>query len=241
MCVNWRSRVSDIVSYFQDDRHDIISWKSLRLCHFNSDYPKTWPDFFYMMSYVRDVIAHRNVLPSGECTQYLPSAYAAASTRSFVLLFYRCVECDCYDCLFDRCVQRMSSVSTRWSPVTRDWLVHVTLGMSDRLRLSLSHTSAISIIIITSNRAVHSTDIDLMWHLLMWCCSLMCAWKWTENFQFNLTRGTELNLMETGESWRKKESKVRVDDSDKNVAVAMSEARVRQKNWSKIVHRNGNS
>jgi len=72
-----------------------------------------------------------------------------------------CTVCVCnwYLC---RCVQHMSAVQTRWSRVTRRRLVHVSRGVSVRLRLPLSHRTATTVDIVSNDRATHSTDIVLV-------------------------------------------------------------------------------
>ena len=39
-----KSQISDVMSYFQDGGHDVISRKCLKLLHFSPNYTKTWPD-----------------------------------------------------------------------------------------------------------------------------------------------------------------------------------------------------
>ena len=65
----------------------------------------------------------------------------------------------CDDWFTCRCVQCMSPVSAWWSLITRHRLVHISLWMSDRLRVPLSDITAVIYIIILCYGALYPTNV----------------------------------------------------------------------------------
>ena len=65
----------------------------------------------------------------------------------------------CGDWFTCRCVQCMSPVSAWWSLITRHRLVHISLWMSDRLRVPLSDVTAVIYIIILCYWALYPTNV----------------------------------------------------------------------------------